>query len=536
MLNTRKALIVFLTSLMLMILPATPATSIDQDVEVMIQTHMELHYAYLYASYTLIFKGPSKAQQVVISLEGMAPSASTCQGTKSTRWTIDIPQLAPNATYNITVNALWPISIERLNGIINVPLNPKVSTRISSVHATLKLTNYVSNIKIRNLNYTLTNDVIQVDVLDIPPYEVRTLNAQLIFNTTTAPRWLFKIHKLIRVIDVSSYTSTDYITIEGLYGSLARRQEVFNFEFSGDITIIEVGDLAGTFRISRSTPGYAQYHIVRLNESTILQIHPRVSLAKGERTTIYIKYKLNKEKPITLMPLYAYYVDSLEVRVQVPEGSVIENISPHPNSTDNSLIIYSLSNASILSNPIITVKYNPPLIPPIVVPYLVLVITITAVVIATLHLKKHLIKTKPKTRYGTELKKLQELFNSYVESSRRMWRLHEDYLKDRVKNSTYRKRLRELKPSYMDCMKKLIELANTLERIPQMSRLVQRISSHIEKAMKLEEEMSKLHVIKRSKKVARTELAKKIEELKKEIEKLKDETRELNFKISRAIT
>ena len=536
MLNTRKALIALLTSLTLIMLLATSAASTNQDIEVTIQTHMELHHAYLYASYTLTFKGPSKAQQVMISLEGTAPYASTCQGVKSTSWTIDIPQLTPNATYNITVNALWPISIEDLNGVINAPLNPKISAKISSVHVALKLPSYVSDIKIKDLNYTLVNNVVQIDELDIPPYEARILNAQLTFNITTAPQWLFKIHKLIRVVDVSSHTSTDYITIESLYGSLVRRQEIFSFEFLGDITIIEVGDLAGTFRVSRSTPGYAQYHIVKLNESTILQVHPRVSLAKGERTTIYIKYKLNKDEPITLMPSYAYHADLLEVKVQVPEGSVIESVNPHPNSTSSSLIIYSLSNASILLNPIITIRYSPPLIPPVVIPYLVLVIVIAAVVIATLHLKKHLIKIKPEVKYGVELKKLQELFNSYMESSRRMWRLHEDYLKDRIRNSTYRKRLRELKPSHVDCMKKLIELASTLERIPQMSRLAQHISSHIERAMKLEEEMSRLHVIKRSKKVAKTELTRKIEELRKEIERLKDEARELNSKISRAIT
>ncbi|MHC1629090.1 MAG: hypothetical protein ACXQTI_09720, partial [Candidatus Nezhaarchaeales archaeon] len=359
---------------------------------------------------------------------------------------------------------------------------------------------------------------------------------ELAFNYTVIP-WLFKIKKIIRDMYLTSKIAVDYVTIEGLYFSPWSRQTIFNFNISTDMKILEVGDLAGPFKVSSATPGFGQYRLIKLNGTTILQVHPRVSLSLGECTTIYIKYEFSGPFAMYLIPSYAQYVDEVEVRVHTPEGSRIISASPEPYSIVNSVVLYKIVNATQLQNPQIKVEYSPPLIPSSLIAVIELLVVIAVIGALVMIIRRRFqVRIKPKVKFDAEIKRLQEFFGSYVELARRIWRLHEDHVKGRIRNSTYRKRIRELKPLYLDHIRRALEAARSLEKTPQLSKLAQKMCMHLEKAARLEEEFAKIENLKRSKKVTRAEWTQKAEMLKKEIEKLKDEAREINSKINRAIT
>ncbi|RLF08369.1 MAG: hypothetical protein DRJ60_00530 [Thermoprotei archaeon] len=524
--------------MLIVIAPLSVAQGVPlQEVNVQVYTKIDVHYTYINATYTLQFKGPSEPLKVTISLEGFSNLyTSICNGNVSRSWVVNVPSLDGLSTYNVTIRALWLMNSQEGKYVIDVPLNPSTSLRISDVIVSISIPPNIANLKIENLNYTLTNDLINLSLHSISPYDVKRLNAHLTFNYTAIP-WLFEVKRLIRDVYLASKVVIDHVTLESFYFSPWTRQTTFNFNISSNMRILEVGDIAGPFRRTSSTPGFGQYRLIHLNDTTILQIHPRVSLTLGEHATIYIKYELNESSEVHLIPPYTPYADEVEVRLHMPEGSRIVDVSPEPYSIANSMILYKVVNASQLQNPQIKVEYAPPLIPSPLVAVMELLAAIAVIGVAVVILKRHVrIKIKPKAKIDAEIKKLQELFNGYMELARRIWRLHEDHIKGRIRNSTYRKRIRELKPSYLDYIKRALDVAKSLEKTPQISKLAQRIRVHLEKAARLEEDIAKIESLKRSRKLTKAEWPQKAEALKKEIEKLKDEVREINSKISRAIT
>lgn len=495
--------------------------------------NVQVHYTHARVSYVLQFKGPTSSRTITIDLEDMNNLyVSACEGQYSKPWTIKIPNLAPHETYNVSIETLWSMSVEEDKHVLSVPLNPRVTLNVSQVTVFVSLPPSIINVSARNFNYIVTDCALSLVLYNISLRHSRMLDLDLVFNTTASP-WLFKIKKLVRDVHLDSGIVIDHITIESLQPATWMRQRVFNFNLSG-VDIIEVGDSAGSFIKKSSELGFAQYDTSVVDGLLTLRVNPRVSLAAGERTTIYIKYLLLNTRVLDALPNYVSYADEVEVRVHVPPGSSITAVEPRPNSIEDSTLIYELYKATPLQSFRIAVRYTPPLIPSSIAMMLGLVIVVAVVVVGAIFGRRLTAKREGGARLDVKIKAFKEVFNDYTEVARRIWRIHEDYMKDRIKSSTYKKRLQELKPLYLDVSKKLIDLLSDLERHPSLSKLAKKLRDHVDKALRVEEEVAHVEEMKIGRKITRAEVSQKEENLIKQIEDLKLEVRELSLKVNKA--
>ncbi|MCS7140287.1 MAG: hypothetical protein N3F04_02755 [Candidatus Nezhaarchaeota archaeon] len=532
--NLRCLAVFVLLALTIIIQLPTGFTKGVEEANATLYTRINIYYTHVDVTYTLQFEGPSESFKVSLKLNGFSNLyASYYDEIPSTSWTVEVPSLGEGSRHNITIKTMWMMECKEGTYSIDIPLNPSASIRLLNVSVMVDIPPNTSTFEIKNLNYTLADNIASITILDIPPHEVVRLQADLAFNYIATP-WLFKTKKLIRDIDLESKVVIDHVTLESLYYPAWRsRQTILHFNITADLGIIEIGDLAGPFRSSTSlNPG--EFNLVNINGTTVLQVRPRVSLSLGERTTIYIKYKVIESDFLRLMPSYAPYVDELEVKVHVPEGSKISKATPEPHAIEGTTVIYRLTNVTQLLNPQLRIEYLPPLLPLGLIPAIGLTVTIIAASSMIVLRRRILIKLRPKILLS-EIKKLQEVFSSYVELAYRIWRLHEDYIEGRVRDSTYRKRIHELKPQYLECIGNVKNSVRKLKKVSQLASLSQRLDIHLERALKFEEDLAAATGLRKSKKLTSIEWAQKVEILKKEIGKLKDETREINSELKKAI-
>jgi hypothetical protein len=268
------------------------------------------------------------------------------------------------------------------------------------------------------------------------------------------------------------------------------------------------------------------------NDSITLYVQPRTSLAFGERTTIYIRYSTPKTEALQALPQYADYADEVELRFHVPLGSEVLRASPEP-SRKGPTIYYVFHHLSRLQNPVIIVDITPPSAPLSIV--MVAGIAGTAVVVLGVVVSRRLV-TRRATELEVDVKPFKELFDGYADIAQRVWRTHEDYLRGKVKESTYRRRVQELRSAYLEALTKLAEASKRIERHPRLGKVARRISELVSKASKLEEGVSALEAMRQDKKITTTEVSQKVNELVRQIEELRKELHDLASRIGRAIT
>jgi len=540
-LNFKKALAI-VTALALALTLALLATARGEDepVNALIHVEVRVHHTYALVTYNIMLRGPATLRQINVSLPSWGNLyASVCEGDYSKSWVKSI-RLEPGETYNITIESLWLISVEGDKHVLRVPSNPLVpSLSADRIEVVIFPPPHVSDIGVSNLNFTRTDDLLKLDVCDVSLEETRTITIDITFNATTASPWLFKVKRLVRDVDPLSGTIVDYVTVESLSPTtgwqigLSARQSVFCFKPPLEAKILEVGDLAGSFAMAQSERALdlGSYAISSTDDSAILYVRPRTSLALGERTTIYIKYSTLEAKSLQALPQYIDYADEVELRFRAPPGSEVLKASPEPNRKD-STIYYKFYKLSRIQNPTIIVDISPPLAPSTTI----MVASIAGVVaIALGALIGKQVMTKKRARLEVDLRPFKDLFDNYASIAQRVWRIHEDYLKGRVKDSTYRKRIQELRPAYLEALKKLMEASKKFEKHPKLGKVARGISEHVSKASRVEESASSIEAMRRDKKVAVAELSRKAEELAKQIEELRKELRDLSLKMSKAI-
>jgi len=537
-LGFKKALSI--TILVLTLAAMFLATARGEEVSANVSLHVEVkaRYTYALATYNITLKGPATLRQINVSLPSWDNLyASVCEGNHSKFWVKSV-ELGPNEVYSLTIESLWLFSVEGNKYVLKVPSNPLIPPlNADSVEIAISLPPDVSSIDVRGLNFTKIDGVLKSTIYSVPLREARTITVDLTFNATASP-WLFKVKKLVRDVDLLSGTIVDYITVESLGPTVgwqigqSQRQSVFCFKFPSEAKILEVGDFAGNFKVAQNerTLSLGYYAISSTNDSVTLYVQPRTSLALGERTTIFIKYSVLNAKGLQALPQYADYADEVELRFRLPPGSNVLKASPKPDRRD-STIYYVFHDLSRLQNPMIVVEVSPPTTPSVTA--MVAGIAGAAVVALGVFVVRR-IMAKKAMELEVDVKPFKELFDRYADIARRIWKAHEDYLRGRVKDSTYRKRVQELRPTCLEALKKLTEALKKFERHPRLSKEAQRVSELVNRASRLEEAMSSFEVMRRSKKVAVAELSQRAEELLKQIEQLRKELHDLASRISKA--
>ncbi|MEM4577107.1 MAG: hypothetical protein QW701_06685 [Candidatus Nezhaarchaeales archaeon] len=532
-LKGKATLAIVILALALLSAPQALAKGSLETTNVSLYVNIQVYYTYARASYVLQFKGPTSSHTTTIDVESMNNLyVSVCEGQYSKPWMINIPSLTPHEIYNVTIDTWWSMSVEEGKNVLNVPLNPRVALNVSQAAVFVRLPPSLVNVSVRNFNYTIIDDALSIVLYNVSLQQTRILNMDFVFNNTVSP-WLFKIKKIVRDIYLDSGTVVDYITVESLQPTTWMRQRVFNFNIS-NFNVLEVGDSAGSFTKTSSGLGFAQYYTSTVNGLSTLQVNPRVSLAAGERTTIYIKYLLFNSRVLDALPSYVNYADEVKVRVHIPSGSSITVAEPRPNFIEGSTLIYELYKATPLQNFRIVVKYSPPLIPSLIAMVLGLVIVVAVIVVGVIFGRSLIARRREEAKLDIKIKAFKEVFSSYIEVARRIWRIHEDYMKGRIKSSTYKKRLQELKPLFLDTSKKLIDSLSVLGQRPRLSKLAKKLRDHVDRALKVEEEVTHIEEMKMGKRIARAEVSQKEQALMKQIEDLKLEVRELSLKVSKA--
>ena len=512
----------------------------SEPVNISLHVEIKVHYTYALVTYSIELKGPATPHQINVSLPSWDNLyASVCEDDHSRSWVKNV-QLGPDKTYNITIGSLWLMSVEENRHVLRVPSNPLIpSLSADWIEVVIYPPPHVSNIEVRDLNFTKIDDVLKLGMHDVSLGETRTITIDVTFNATAASPWLFKVKRLVRDLDPLSGIIVDYVTVESLSPTTgwqigrSQRQSVFCFKFPSEVRILEIGDIASSFGIAQNERalGLGSYAISSTNDSAILHVRPRTSLALGERTTIYIKYSIPDVKVLRALPQYVDYADEVELRFRVTPGSEVLRASPEPNQKD-STICYKFYNLSRIQNPTIVVDISFPSAPST----MIMVVGIAGVVAIALGavIGKRIVARRW-AGLGADIEPFKDLFKNYVSIAQRVWRTYEDYLKDRVKDSTYRKRIQELRPAYLEALKKLMEGSKKFEKHPKLDKVAQRISEHVSKALRVEESASSIEAMRRGKKVAVAELSRKTKELAKQIEELRKELHDLSSKISKAI-
>jgi len=527
------ALVVLAVALVLM--TVQPLSSLS-STEVHVQGEVEVEYTYANATYTITFRGPYPGGRVNISLAGAF--TSSCQGVVSDSWSIDVPQLVEGEVFEVSVEAMYLVSPDGYGYSLDVPVAPEVSLPVSSCNLTVRFPNDTIDINVEGAPYTLEESTVKVSLNESELLNVSCLSLAFNFNATASP-WLYRVKELTRDVFLDGrVTVVDHVTVEGFVVNPYDRLSLVCFKVPPGLVVLEVGDMAGPFKLVDRNPRYGEYRVYQVANETLLQVRPRVSLALGEVTTFYVKYELTEASQLMLeaLPPYIGFTELLTVRVHCPPGSSIVEAEPNPCHVSGSTVTYTFVNASQLYNPQISVTYNPPLVPPVASAYAALVAVVVVISLAGWIARRRLLKRKPSVKASEEAKRLASAFEAYMELSKRMWRLHEDHIKGRVKDSTYRKRLREYGKTYMESMRGLLETARRSLAVPQLAKIAQRICEHVTEAMSVEEQLSKLEDMRRSKKITKAEYARKAEEIRKRIERLKDEVKTISSKVSRAIT
>jgi hypothetical protein len=538
-LGFKKALTIAVLVLALAIASLATARGEDESTNASLHVEVKAHYICALVTYNIMLKGPTTLRQINVSLPSWDNLyASVCEGNYSKFWVKSI-ELGPGEVYNMSIESLWLFSVEGDRHVLRIPSNPLISSlNADRIEVVISPPPNVNNIDVRGLNFTKIDGVLKSTMRNVPLREARTITVDLTFNATAASPWLFKVKKLVRDVDPLSGTIVDYVTVESLSPTVgwqtgqSQRQSVFCFKFPSEAKILEVGDLAGNFKVAQNehalSLGY--YAISSTNDSVTLYVRPRTSLALGERTTIYIKYLILNAKGLQALPQYADYADEVELRFRLPPGSNVLKASPKPDRRD-STIYYVFHDLSRLQNPMIVVEVSLPATPSVTV-MAAGIAGAAAVALGVFVGRRVMAKRVMELEVG--VKPFKELFDRYADTARRIWRTHEDYLRGRVKDSTYRKRVQELRPTCLEALKKLTEASKKLEGHPRLSKAAQRVSELVNKASRLEEAMSSFEVMRRSKKVTVAELSQRAEELLKQIEQLRKELHDLASKISKA--
>ena len=538
--NFERALSVVILALTLATTPLTIARGEGEPVNVLLRVEVKVCYTYALVTYNITFKESETHRRICVSLPSWNNLyTSVCEGNYSKSWLKDISKL--DETYNMTIESLWLVFVEGDRHVLRIPSNPLIpSSKADSIEIVILPPPNVSNIDVRDLNFTKTDGVLKLEMHDVSLEEARAITIDLTFNATTASPWLFRVKKLVRDIDPQSGTVVDYITVESLSLTMGwqidqtRRHSVFCFRLPPEVRIIEVGDLASSFSIAQNERelGLGSYAICSTEDFAYLYVRPRTSLALGERTTIYVKYAISDARVLQALPQYVDYADEVELRFWVPLGSEVLRASPEPNRKDSTMIYYKFYNLSRIQNPTIVVDISPPYTPLT----MIMVAGIAGVVAIALGavIGRRMV-AKRGVGLEVDLRSFKELFDNYATIARRVWEAHEDYLKGRTRDPTYRKRIRELRQAYLEALKKLREASKKLERHPRLGKVAQRVGEHVSRASRVEEGASSFEAMKRSKKVAVAELSQRAEELTKQIEELRKELHDLSSKVSKAI-
>jgi hypothetical protein len=539
-LGFKKALTIVIFVLALATASLATAWGEDESTNASLRVEVKAHYTCALVTYNIALKGPAAPRQINVSLPSWDNLyASVCEGNYSKFWVKSI-ELGSNEVYNMSIECLWLFSVEGDRYVLKIPSNPLIpSLNANRIDVVISLPPNVSNMDVHGLNFTKIDNVLKSTMYNVSLGEMRTITVDLTFNATAVSPWLFKVKKLVRNIDPLSSTIVDYVTVESLSPTMgwqtgqSQRQGVFCFKFSSEVKILEVGDLAGSFKVAQNerTLDLGCYAISSTNDFTTLYVRPRTSLALGERTTIYIKYSISNVEGLQALPQYADYADEVELKFYVPPGSKVLRTSPEPCRRD-STIYYVLRHLSCLQNPVMVVEISPPSVPSSIV--MVTSITGVAAVALAVVVGRRLVARKA-TELGVDVKFFKELFDGYADIARRIWRTHEDYLRGKVKDSTYRKRVQELRPAYLEALRKLAEASKKLKRHPRLSKVARRVSELVSEASRLEEGMSSLEAMRRDKKITAAELSQKVDEFVKQIEELRKELHDLASRIGRAI-